>query len=130
MRKAIPLFIALSLILFNRTKLLADEKEVILEIKKDPFEIEIEGKEKKKKQKEEKGSKKDEEKKLKRDKENLNLKLVGAAVSEDKKLILIELDGEKYILSEGDSVQNIKVKKISDGHIELLVGKDEFRLSF
>lgn len=116
MKKILSIWIFTFLI---STEISATEKEVILEIKKDPFAVEIEGKEKKK-----------EETGIKTKEEKLKFKLIGSAISDEKKIVLIELDGEKYLLSEGDSIQNIKIKKVENGYIQLTVGKEEFRIRF
>ncbi|GEM_PF-6085035 len=115
--------ILLIIILFSTAEVFAAEKEVILEIKKDPFAIEIEGKEKKRNKEE---SRKDHDKTTKSEK----FKLIGSAISDGRKIVLIELDGEKYLLSEGDSIQNIKIKRIQEGQIELIIRKEEFRIRF
>lgn len=105
------------------------KKQVLLEVKKDPFAIEIDKKEQEKKPKDARPEKE----KTKTKDEKISFKLLGVSISGEAKVVLLDIDEQTYILSEGDSVPalpNIKVKKISEEHIELLFGKEEFRLSF
>ncbi|MCS7214177.1 MAG: hypothetical protein NZ927_08190 [Candidatus Calescibacterium sp.] len=105
------------------------KKQILLEVKKDPFAIEIDKKDQERKAKDVRPEKE----KNRTKEEKLSFKLLGVSISGETKVVLFSVDDQTYILSEGDSVPalpNIKIKKISEDYIELIFGKEEFRLSF
>ncbi len=115
------------------------KSDIILEMKRNPFEDE--DKEKKKEEKKKEGKEK-EKLEIKREKgKEKNIKIVGKIEYEKidennkgkatkDKIVIVEIDNKTYILRQGDKIEDITIDKIGENEVELSVGKEKIRKSF
>lgn len=107
--------------------------DIILEMKRNPFEEDE--KKKEKKTKEEKEKEKIETKKAR----ERNIKILGKIEWEKRensgktikgKIAIVEIDNKPYILRQGDKIEGITIDKIDENEIEISIGKEKIRKSF
>jgi uncharacterized protein (DUF3084 family) len=107
--------------------------DIILEMKRNPFEEEE--KKKEKKTKEEKEREKAETKKAK----ERNIKILGkiewvkrenSSKTIKDKIAIVEIDNKPYILRQGDKIEGITIDKIAENEIEISIEKEKIRKSF
>lgn len=107
--------------------------QVLLELKNDPFATDITDTRKEKDKRRKDTRQKVAPEKV-REGEDYPIKVVGSVIFGDNRIAIFEIGGKTYILSEGDSLTNlsrtIKVKKIGEDFVELLVEDKEIRMSF
>jgi maltodextrin utilization protein YvdJ len=113
--------------------------DIILEMKRNPFEGEDKEKNKEQKTKVEKGKEKTETKKEKG--KEKNIKIVGKIEYEKldaknrikttkDKIVIVEIDNKTYILRQGDKIEDIKIDKIGENEVEMSIEKEKIRKSF
>jgi uncharacterized protein (DUF3084 family) len=109
------------------------KSDIILEMKRNPFEEEE--KKKEKKTKEEKEKEKIETKKAK----ERNIKILGkiewvkrenSSKTIKDKIAIVEIDNKPYILRQGDKIEGITIDKIAENEIEISIEKEKIRKSF
>jgi hypothetical protein len=107
--------------------------DIILEMKRNPFEEDE--KKKEKKTKEEKEKEKIETKKAR----ERNIKILGKIEWEKRensgktikgKIAIVEIDNKPYILRQGDKIEGITIDKIDENEIEISIEKEKIRKSF
>jgi hypothetical protein len=107
--------------------------DIILEMKRNPFEGDE--KKKEKKTKEEKEKEKIETKKAR----ERNIKILGKIEWEKRensgktikgKIAIVEIDNKPYILRQGDKIEGITIDKIDENEIEISIEKEKIRKSF
>ncbi|MDT7907727.1 MAG: hypothetical protein RRA63_06750 [Candidatus Calescibacterium sp.] len=109
------------------------KSDIILEMKRNPFEEDE--KKKEKKTKEEKEKEKIETKKAR----ERNIKILGKIEWEKRensgktikgKIAIVEIDNKPYILRQGDKIEGITIDKIDENEIEISIEKEKIRKSF
>ncbi|MFZ8803623.1 MAG: hypothetical protein ACO2PO_11670 [Candidatus Calescibacterium sp.] len=109
------------------------KSDIILEMKRNPFEEEE--KKKEKKTKEEKEKEKIETKKAR----ERNIKILGKIEWEKRenssktikgKIAIVEIDNKPYVLRQGDKIEGITIDKIDENEIEISIEKEKIRKSF
>jgi hypothetical protein len=107
--------------------------DIILEMKRNPFEGDE--KKKEKKTKEEKEKEKIETKKAR----ERNIKILGKIEWEKRenssktikgKIAIVEIDNKPYVLRQGDKIEGITIDKIDENEIEISIEKEKIRKSF
>lgn len=105
-------------------------KRPALEMKRDPFSIEI----KRNKDRDRKDSSARQKQEPPEKQKLPTIKLVGAIIHGGRKVAILEIDGREYILSEGDRLtyhnQHIMIKRIEEGSVELTVERKDIRMNF
>jgi hypothetical protein len=103
------------------------KSDIILEMKRNPFEEEE--KKKEKKTKEEKEKEKIETKKAR----ERNIKILGKIEWEKRenssktikgKIAIVEIDNKPYVLRQGDKIEGITIDKIDENEIEISIEKE------
>jgi len=109
------------------------KSDIILEMKRNPFEEDE--KKKEKKTKEEKEKEKIETKKAR----ERNIKILGKIEWEKRensgktikgKIAIVEIDNKPYVLRQGDKIEGITIDKIDENEIEISIEKEKMRKSF
>jgi hypothetical protein len=109
------------------------KSDIILEMKRNPFEEDE--KKKEKKTKEEKEKEKIETKKAR----ERNIKILGKIEWEKRensgktikgKIAIVEIDNKPYVLRQGDKIEGITIDKIGENEIEISIEKEKIRKSF
>jgi len=109
------------------------KSDIILEMKRNPFEGDE--KKKEKKTKEEKEKEKIETKKAR----ERNIKILGKIEWEKRenssktikgKIAIVEIDNKPYVLRQGDKIEGITIDKIDENEIEISIEKEKIRKSF
>jgi hypothetical protein len=107
--------------------------DIILEMKRNPFEGDEKKKEKKTKEEKEK-----EKIETKRARER-NIKILGKIEWEKRenssktikgKIAIVEIDNKPYVLRQGDKIEGITIDKIDENEIEISIEKEKIRKSF
>jgi len=109
------------------------KSDIILEMKRNPFEGDEKKKEKKTKEEKEK-----EKIETKRARER-NIKILGKIEWEKRenssktikgKIAIVEIDNKPYVLRQGDKIEGITIDKIDENEIEISIEKEKIRKSF
>ncbi len=109
------------------------KKDVLLEIKNDPFSNDSFSKEDKLNKKEQGGKVKIKKEEIKDANPIQRIKISGIAIYKNQKTAIIEIEGETFFVTEGDEIRNIKILKIDRNYIELRINGElnsKYRLSY